>query len=280
MARRRFILTLIIVPVVVSFLVTMLVLWLWDSRREPTTYIYPTDSPTSQIPPLEQPPASEGESAAAIPEGSGGEQPAQPGEPDQGAQPPGGPGCENPTHEVASGETLSGIAELYDVAMEDIIIVNPDMPDPEFLSIGQTMVIPVCGVPTPTPTPTPTNTPVPTPAIPTPIPTPTPAPLGEVEVEIAEVRSPGDVTTEAVIIANLGSQIDLEGWVLSDEDGNEFTFPGIRLLTIYEITVYTGVGQDTPIDLHWGLSEAVWESGETATLYDQFGGLQASYEIP
>lgn len=277
MTRRRFILTLITVPIVVSFLVTMLVLWLWDSGREPVTYVYPTDSPTSQIPPRTLPPTAEVDSSAATDMSD--QQPIQPAEPEQDASPPVAAGCENPIHEVQAGDTLSGIAEQYDVLIEDILIVNPDLPNPEFLSIEQTLLIPVCGVPTPTPTLTPSVTPIPSPIIPTPIPTPTPPPPGDVELAIAEVVGPGDVTTEAIVVANLGSQIDLEGWTLSDEGGNEFTFPSIQLFH-GEVTIYTGVGQDTPIDLHWGLSEAVWESGETASLYDQFGNLQASYQIP
>ncbi len=277
MTRRRFILTLIIVPTVVSFLVTMLVLWIWDSQREPVTYIYPTDSPTSQIPPRTQPPVAEGGAPASVEDGE--QPPVQPEEPGQVVQPPVEGGCENPMHEVQSGDTLSGIAGQYSVAMDDILVVNPALPDPNSLAIGQVLVIPVCGVPTPTPTLTPTVTPIPSPVIPTPIPTPTPPPPGDVELTIREVRNPGDVTTEAVVVANLGSQIDLEGWVLSDEDGNEFVFPAIQLFH-GEVIIFTGVGQDTPIDLHWGLSEAVWEVGEAVSLYDQAGALQASYRIP
>jgi hypothetical protein len=278
MTRRRFVVMLTVVPIVVSFLVTMLVLWIWDSQREPVTYIYPTESPTSQIPPRTPPPEAEGASA-----GGGEQPPMQPEGAGQAAQPLVEGGCENPLHEVQSGDTLSGIADQYAVAMDDILTVNPDLLSPDSLSIGQTLLIPVCGVPTPTPTPTPTVTPIPSPVIPTPIPTPTPEPPGDIALTILEVRSPGDVTSEAVVIANTGAQVDLDGWTLSDEDGNEFVFPASPSILLFPdgtVTVYTGAGQYTPIALHWGLSEAVWESGETVSLYDQYGQLQDSYQIP
>ena len=282
MTRRRFVLALIVTPAIVSFLITLLVLWIWDSRREPVTYIYPTDSPTSQVAAGAAPSAAESAEppmAETPTPGAGVESPPPPsGSPEPVAQPSGG-GCENPIHVVEAGNTLVSIAQQYGVAMDDIILANPDMPAPDFLSIGQTILIPVCGVPTPIATPTPTVTPLPPPIIPTPIPTPTTPPPGEIALEIREIRGVGDVTTEAVVIANLGSQVDLEGWTLTDEDGNQFTFPALQLFS-GEVTIYTGVGQDTPIDLHWGLSEAVWAPGETAVLYNPIGALQASYQVP
>ena len=53
-----------------------------------------------------------------------------------------------------------------------------------------------------------------------PIATITPLPPGTISVVIQDVLFPGDVTSEAVVIFNAGTALDMEGWLLSDEQGN------------------------------------------------------------
>jgi hypothetical protein len=158
------------------------------------------------------------------------------------------------------------------------LLVDPTF-DPNFLSIGQQIVIPVCGVPTPTPTVPPTFTPVVTRDIPEPISTTTELPPGTVSVSIARVISAGDITREAVEIINEGSPVDLEDWTLSNGRGREFVFPAFRLFTGGGVTVFTGVGENTPLVLYWGLTEPVWRVGTTAFLYDADGDLQDELEV-
>ncbi len=47
------------------------------------------------------------------------------------------------TYKVKSGDTLSGIAAKYKLAVADIIAANPDLKDPNQLQIGDTLVIPL-----------------------------------------------------------------------------------------------------------------------------------------
>jgi LysM repeat protein len=65
-------------------------------------------------------------------------------------------------HQVQEGETLSVIAETYNLTVEAILALNPEV-DPELIQVGQLLLIPA-----PTPTPGPTSTPEPG------VPTPTP----------------------------------------------------------------------------------------------------------
>ena len=44
-------------------------------------------------------------------------------------------------HDVQEGETLSDIAELYGVSMEDILALNPEI-DPELIKAGQVLLVP------------------------------------------------------------------------------------------------------------------------------------------
>jgi LysM repeat protein len=72
-------------------------------------------------------------------------------------------------HVVSSGETLSSIAEEYDVAVSVIRAANDLAPDDETIRAKQSLVIPL-NTPTPTPTPTanPNVTPTPVPPYPPP----------------------------------------------------------------------------------------------------------------
>jgi LysM repeat protein len=278
MTRSRSVLVLIVVPAIVSLLVTLLVLNLWD-RQRPQQHVItlPTPSGTSQIPPRE----------IILPEqtGEAGET-GEPGEEsaatEEATEPPPPTECENPIHTVDAGQVLGGIAESYGVSIDDIVALNQQIDpsfNPDILSVGQQIAIPLCGIPTPAPTETPTDTPVPTRNIPEPIPTATALPQGAISVEIARVLNPGDITSEAVEIVNRGTPVELTGWTLSDGGRNEFEFPTFRLFASGGVTVYTGVGENTPIDLFWGLDEAVWEIGATVFLYDADGELQDEYEI-
>jgi len=273
MTRQRSVLILIVVPAVVSLLVTLLVLWIWDSNKPEEVRVFPTLSGTAQIPPRATlPPAAEGAGPAA--EAS----PASSSE----APAPAAPGCENPIHTVVSGDTISSLSIQYEVSIDDLILINQMLDpafDPDFLYIGQELAIPLCGVPTPTPTTAPTDTPVPTVLIPSPIPSASPLPPGAIRVSILDVLNVGDVTSEAVEIINEGSPIDLEDWTLTNGRGDTFVFPSFRLFSGGKVTVYTGVGENTPIDLYWGLSEAAWQLGDVASLFDAEGELQAEFEI-
>lgn len=273
------ILTLVVAPAVVALAVTLLLLTLWDRQQEPETITLPTLSGTSLIPPRGEAAGGssdggsngEGENVAVSDEGEGAAEDTGP--------------CENQIHTVAAGETLGAIAEQYGMSLEDLTLMNQMVDpafDPNFLSIGQQIVIPTCGVPTPTPSPTPTETPVPTRNIPTPGPTATELSGGQVTVGVARVLNPGDVTSEAVEIINRGTSVArLGGWRLVNERTEEaFTFPPLNLFPQGAVTVYTGVGENTAIDIYWGRDGSVWQPGDTLQLYDANEELQDEFDIP
>ncbi len=270
MRQGRGLLVLVAIPALVSLGVTLLVLSLLDSQRlrSPEVIELPTNSSTAQIPPR-----------STVPEpgqtGGGAGQVAAQASPTSGA-------CQNPVHIVTSGETLSTIAEQYGVSTDDVTTMNKQIDsafNPDLLSVGQQLVIPVCGLPTPTATLLPTNTPFPTLNIPTPIATATEVPPGTVSVKILRVLSPGDITREGVSILNSGSPVDLNGWKLSSGRSKDFIFPALRLFTGGSVTVFSGVGENTAINLYWGLNEAIWRTGDNVTLMDASGKMQAQYTV-
>ncbi len=221
---------------------------------------------------------------------------------------------------LESGDTPAGLSVEYDVSVFDILAVNGlSEEDAAFLQIGQTLIIPLEGCPltalaiagtetgtfepsatlsptpsntsqfteTPEPTNTATNLPTET-SEPTdtytlsPTPTSTlPPTAANAQVAIVRIINPGNITAENVEIRNNGPVVDLSGWSLRDNDGNNFVFPDQRrLFQGGTLTVFTRVGDDTPIALYWDREQAAFTSGESITLTDREGRAQSVFTVP
>jgi murein DD-endopeptidase MepM/ murein hydrolase activator NlpD len=178
---------------------------------------------------------------------------------------------------VAAGDTLGNISQFYGVTIADIVAAN-NLTDPNVISVGQQLIIPVGGLATAPPAPTETAA---VSALPSPIPT-EPIEPGEAIIEITGVVSPGQLAEEAVQIVNSGSrQIALLDWKLVDEDRHIYTFGQVTLFGDGAgILVHTETGQDGATDLFWGLEEPVWEPGELVTLLNAEDAPQATFTIP
>lgn len=101
------------------------------------------------------------------------------------------------------------------------------------------------------------------------------------QVRIATVIGAGNLANERVAIEHVGEQdISLAGWRLRDANGNEYRFPALVLHPGARVNVYTGAGTDSSTDLYWGLSVAVWTSGERLELLDGGNQRQATYIVP
>jgi hypothetical protein len=106
---------------------------------------------------------------------------------------------------------------------------------------------------------------------------------GELKVEISEILAAGNVTTERVIVANMGEQLaDMQGWTLSDAGGNVYTFANFRLWKGGSAIVHTRIGEDgnPPANFYWGKLEALWAPGDVATLKDRAGRVLDTYTVP
>jgi LysM repeat protein len=258
MSLRRM-LPFLLLNILVSAAVVLLVLWWWDGRSAqvlPQATASQENSAALAVQPVEQAPGQ------------------APLEPTTGAsEQAGGP----QVHVVQLGETLGIISVQYDVPVEDIMAAN-GLDNPNFLAVGQELVIPAEGVALPTAAVAAEPT---TAALPSPIPT-EPAGEGEAQISIAEVIGAGDIATEGVTIVNNGSgDARLEGWQLIDGSGNSYVF---RQVTLFGsgagISLHTRAGEDSATELFWGLTEPLWDSGDLAQLFDAEGGLRAELQIP
>lgn len=253
----RRMLPFIFVNILISAVVVLAILYWWDTRQaEPaagadTAVVAPTGvSPDDEAPAV----------VTSIPSAT----PAT--------------GDETPVHVVQAGDTLGNISAFYDVPIEDIMAAN-GLTNPNLLTVGQELVIPVGGLPTATPPPTATAVPD---VLPSPNPTEPIPEEGEAQVEISDVIGAGELTEEAVQIVNNGArQIALLNWRLSDEDQHTYVFGQVTLFGEGAgILLHTEAGQNGSGDLYWGLEEPIWESGEQVTLIDADDTVQATFIVP
>lgn len=252
----RRMLPFILINILVSAGVVLAILYWWDSRKPA-----PEDS---SVPLISASPLPAAATAAAS------VQSTDTPEPEEGP----------PTHVVKAGDTLGSLSQFYDVTLEDLMEAN-DLTDPNLISVGQELIIPIGGIATATPA-------IESPPgegaaeLPTPIATDEPSNEGEVVVEITAVTGVGELGDEAVQISNLGGrQIALLDWTLADADGHLYTFAQVTLFGDgAAIQVHTASGTNGPADLHWGLETPIWEPGERVTLLDPEGGIAATFDIP
>ena len=103
----------------------------------------------------------------------------------------------------------------------------------------------------------------------------------QVPVEIISVVGAGTLESEVVVVRYNGEgELDLANWQLKDDNGNTFTFPQLTLYTNGAVQVHTTSGTDTVVDLYMGLRDPIWESGESARLFDPQDNLRAIYRVP
>ncbi|MGW1893264.1 lamin tail domain-containing protein [Streptomyces sp. NPDC002004] len=80
------------------------------------------------------------------------------------------------------------------------------------------------------------------------------------------------LNSEWIEVRNQGRQtVNLNGYTLSDRDGNSYRFGYFRLEGGASVRVHTGTGRDTYRDVFMDKRHAVWDSRDTATLRDNRG---------
>ncbi len=192
------------------------------------------------------------------------------------------------TYTVQAGDNPSVIADANDVSLADLLCANElgTVEDPDFIFAGQVLIIPgadfVCN-PTTVVVEEEAEAPgVAAAAAPlaTAAPTATLAPTAEnAQVIVVEVIGANDVTREGVVIRNQGGLVALRGWTLYDSQGNIYTFPDYRLFPDAGVTVFTRVGENTPVALFWGETQPIWQPGDVVSLADASGVVQSTLRV-
>lgn len=262
----RRMLPFVLINILVSATVVVVVLSLWERRNPPAATADPAAAGTGinyEVGATPDPALTQASPAAAA---SDNLTPAATPEPTDACFVP---------YVITTGDTLGSISLQFDVPLSDITTHN-NILDPNIVAVGQQLIIPLCGLATPTAPPEPTATPAPTP-----LPTAAFQP-GETTLQITGVAGVGDLANEQLTLANNGAAaVILTGWTLQDATGTTYTFGQITLFGDgAALTLHTAAGPDSATDLYWGLTAPVWEAGETATLRDSAGNVQATFTLP
>jgi competence protein ComEC len=78
-----------------------------------------------------------------------------------------------------------------------------------------------------------------------------------------------NLNDEYIILENTGSDtLDLSGWMISDAADHTYTIPdGTTLAPGETLTIHSGSGSDTALDLYWGSGTPIWNNGgDTVTV--------------
>lgn len=167
------------------------------------------------------------------------------------------------TYVSKDGDTLDSIAQMYRISVERLMAENGFMENVP-LGVGEQLRIPIeeAG-----------NEPA------SGATSGSSAAAGRLVIE--SVAGLGDLASERVRLVYEGDrELSLAGWQLEDEDGNVFLFPQLTIYQQGAVLVWSRASANNAVELFWGLSQPVWESGETVTLRDAQGEEHATYAIP
>jgi LysM repeat protein len=263
---RRQLAFVVLLNSVVSLVVALVVVWAFDRRRpdlEELAALNPayTQPVMAAAPAAAQTPGSLAV-VAATPTSATGAPPAENAEPEvEAPAAPAAPEAEaEEVYVIQSGDTLAAIATRYNITIDEIVRAN-NMANPDFVFVGQRLVIPVRNATAPR--------------------------AGQVAepvvqgVQVNGVENPGNLAQEAVLVANESNlPFSLQGWRLERENGPSYTFGSVPLFPGGSVRVHSAGGADTSVDLYWNQGAAVWQSGTVAKIINAQGQTVGTYTVP
>jgi LysM repeat protein len=261
---RRQLAFLVLVNALVSLVVALGVVWVFEARRPDPEALAAVFTPRPEA--VLAAPAAATPLPVAPPSTAQGGEPAAPAAGEATPQPtaaaPATPAGPEDVYIVQPGDTLLGIATRFNILVEDILRAN-NLSNPDYVFSGQRLVIPVQGAGE---------------ARDTPADAVEPAVEG---VQIAAVTAAGDLANEVVQLANESdTAVNLQGWRLELLNGPAYTFGNVPLFPGGGVRVHSAPGVDTTLDLYWNRSEPAWQSGSLAQLVNAQGIVVNTYTVP
>lgn len=181
-------------------------------------------------------------------------------------------------YEVGQGETLSEIAQIFGVSVDQLLEIN-NLSDPDELRTGIILDVPVSGIVSEAVS---SEAQESDPLENEPVPTATPPPAPERSIiKMITIVGVADLATEHIQIQSLSPEaLSLEGWRLETNDGLVYNFPKITLFEHGAVDLYSRAGINSVVALYWGRSNPIFQSGDRAVIFDAEGNVQAVYSIP
>lgn len=270
---RRQLAFVIILNALISLVIAMAVVWIVEARRPDPEALAAVFTPIAAPPVPMAATFTPAASAAAVP-AAGGEQMAEsetgaatPAEAAAeaaapAATPSAAAGAEGTEYVIQVGDSLSGVADRFGVPVAAIVEAN-NLDNPDFVFVGQRLIIPSASAQLPAATAT-----------------PAPA-VANTGLRLAAVENAGNLAAEAVGVANDSDlAVSLQGWRLEREGGPAYTFGNILLFPGSGLKLHSGAGTDTSVDVYWNQAAAVWSSGAVARLINPQGSEVARLSVP
>ena len=250
---RRQLTLIIVLNALISLAIALTVAWVFEARRpdpeELVARLTPVTAPqpAATFTPTAQPAASTNGAAQS-----------------DAAAPTAAPAPvtgESEAYVVQTGDSLSAIADRFGVSIAAIVAAN-DLANPDFVFLGQRLVIPQSGEQTA--------------AAPA-----TPAAVVSEGIRLSVIDGGGDLTRESISVVNDSDlAVNLQGWKLEREGGSAYTFGNMLLFPGSGVLVYTGSGTDTSVAVYWNQTGAVWQAGAQARLINPQGAEVARLAAP
>ncbi|MFC4494573.1 lamin tail domain-containing protein [Streptomyces ovatisporus] len=98
--------------------------------------------------------------------------------------------------------------------------------------------------------------------------------IGQVQYDSPgwDTRSNRSLNAEWVEVRNTGRKpVQLNGWTLTDRDGNRYRFHHVWLRGHDSVRVHTGIGRDNRHHVYQDRRSYVWDNRDAATLRDHRG---------
>ncbi len=259
---RRQLSFVIILNAVISLVIAMAVVWIVEARRpDPETLaaLYtPVSAPVAPLAATFTPTALSAVAgdAAVTPSAGGEQQPADaaatPAAPADAGAASGTPAA-GTEYVIQVGDSLSGVADRFGIPVAAIVEAN-NLDNPDFVFVGQRLIIPSADAQLPAATATPIAASVNT------------------GIRLASVDNAGALETEAINIGNDSDlAVNLQGWRLEREGGPAYTFGNILLFPGSGLKLHSAGGTDSSVDVYWNQPAAVWSAGAAARLINPQG---------
>lgn len=265
---RRQLSFVIILNALVSLVIAMSVVWIVEARRpdpEALAAVYtPISAPVAAPVAATFTPTAQADSAAAAQDQAGGEQ-ASAGTGAAASAPAASEGSTPPAagteYVIQVGDSLSGVADRFGVPVAAIVEAN-NLDNPDFVFVGQRLIIPGPDAALPAATATPIASSVAT------------------GIRLAAVENAGNLAAEAIGVSNDSDlAVNLQGWRLEREGGPAYSFGNILLFPGSGIKLHTGAGTDSSVDVYWNQSASIWPAGAAARLINPQGAEVSRFSV-
>jgi LysM repeat protein len=270
---RRQLSFVIILNAVISLVIAMAVVWVVEARRpdpEALAAIFtPVSAPSAPIAATFTPAITTGGASASaggeqLPAAVTGAAPAATvaDAADSAAVASPAANAEGAEYVIQVGDSLSGVADRFGVPVAAIVEAN-NLDNPDFVFVGQRLIIPSASAQAPAATPTPI------------------AASANTGIRLTAVEGAGSLAVEVIGVDNDSDlAVSLQGWRLEREGGPVYTFGNILLFPGSGLKLHSGPGADSSVDVYWNQAAAVWSSGAAARLINPQGTEVARLNVP